>query len=63
MKETNFDDFDYVFIDTPPGVSDEHLGLINFINGKNKTSENIWEKIANNSLNKNTFGVKYIPVI
>ena len=33
------------------------------INGKDRTSENTWEKIANNSLNKNIFGVKYLPVV
>lgn len=31
LKYTAFDQFDYVFIDTPPGVSDEHLGLINYM--------------------------------
>lgn len=31
LKETCYDDFDVVFIDTPPGVSDEHLSLINFV--------------------------------
>ncbi|KAM0687389.1 cytosolic Fe-S cluster assembly factor nbp35 [Conglomerata obtusa] len=31
LKETDFTDIDYLIIDTPPGVSDEHLGLINYM--------------------------------
>ncbi|EJW01286.1 hypothetical protein EDEG_00503 [Edhazardia aedis USNM 41457] len=31
LKETCFNGFFYVVVDTPPGISDEHLGIINYM--------------------------------
>ncbi|KAM0674238.1 hypothetical protein GVAV_002312 [Gurleya vavrai] len=31
LIETVFDGFDFIVLDTPPGVSDEHLGIVNFM--------------------------------
>ena len=39
------------------------LNTNQIIIGKDRSSENAWEKILNNALNKNSSGVKYLPVI
>lgn len=31
LKDIDLENIDYVIIDTPPGVSDEHLGIVNYV--------------------------------
>ena len=33
LEQVLWDDLDILFIDTPPGTSDEHLSILEFLNG------------------------------
>lgn len=35
LTEVNWDELDYLIIDTPPGTSDEHLSIITYLKGSN----------------------------
>ena len=34
LRDVDWEDLDFLVVDTPPGTSDEHLSLVNFLAGR-----------------------------